>query len=308
MARMLAAFLGVLCLLNVFVEAVGGFNANIWWIDLRPLPAVAAFTLQLIAAGALLAVAIGRRPFVVRGIIALLLLIAVVNAIGFYVLLARGDIHGWPVPFSLLVAMALGVILYATFRPTGRFVTWQSVATAGVCVVAFPLAQMFLFGKTDYARQADAIVVLGARAYADGRPSDALADRVRTAARLYTDGYAPRLIMSGGPGDGELTEPEVMRNYAMELGVPADAIHLDPQGLNTAATVSNTLPMLRELGCRRVLVVSHFYHLPRIKLSYQQAGVEVYTVPAREQYTLRSLPYNIAREVPALWLYYVRGL
>jgi uncharacterized SAM-binding protein YcdF (DUF218 family) len=305
---MLAAFLGLLCLLNVFVEAVGGFNANIWWIDLRPLPSIAAFAMQLLAAGALLAVAIGRRPFVVRGIIALLQLIAVINVIGFYVLLAQGRMHGWPVPFSLLVAIALGVILHSTFYPPTRFIAWRSLLTTGVCVIAFPLAQMFLFGKTDYTRHADAIVVLGARAYADGRPSDALADRVRTAAQLYNAGYAPRLIMSGGPGDGVLNEPEVMRDYAVKLGVPADAIHLDPQGLNTAATVTNTLPILRELDCRRVLVVSHFYHLPRIKLSYQQAGVEVYTVPARERYTLTRMPFLIAREVPALWLYYIRGL
>ena len=306
MARMLAAFLGVLCLLNVAVEAVGGFNANIWWIDLRPLPSAAAVVLQLVAAVALLAVAIGWRRFVVTGVVALLLLIAVVNSVAFYVLLARGQFHGWPLPFSLLVAAALGVILHSLRTPAKPFLRRSAIFTAVVCAFAFPLAQMFLFGKTDYARPADAIVVLGARAYADGTPSDALADRVRTACDLYKDGYAPRLIFSGGPADGTLNETDVMRTYAMQLGVPSEAITLDPHGLNTAATVRNTLPMLQD--ARSVLVVSHFYHLPRIKLSYQQAGREVYTVPARERYTLTRMPFLILREVAALWVYYLRGL
>ena len=56
------------------------------------------------------------------------------------------------------------------------------------------------------------------------------------------------------------------------------------------------------------LVVSHFYHLPRIKLAYQRDGWDVYTVPAKESYLLRQMPYNMAREVAALWVYYLRPL
>jgi vancomycin permeability regulator SanA len=303
---MLAAFLGTLCLLNLLVETIGGFNANIWWIDLRPLPATAATVLQLLAAAALLAIAAGWRRLTVQAILALLFLIAFANGCGFYVLLAKGRIHGWPLSFSLLVAVALGVILYSTTKPKKPFLTRYALLTAVFCVVAFPLAQMFSFGKTDYTRPADAIVVLGAHAYADGTPSHALADRVRTACDLYHQGYARHLIFSGGPGDGTLTEPEVMRNFAVAHGVPADAITLDPLGLNTAATVRNTLPILSD--ARGVLVVSHFYHLPRIKLSYQQAGRDVFTVPARQGKPLTQMPFNIAREVAALWVYYLRGL
>ena len=54
-----------------------------------------------------------------------------------------------------------------------------------------------------------------------------------------------------------------------------------------------------------MLAVSHFYHLPRIKLEYQRYGVDVLTVPAHEQRRLRRLPFFIAREVVAIWAYYV---
>jgi uncharacterized SAM-binding protein YcdF (DUF218 family) len=57
---------------------------------------------------------------------------------------------------------------------------------------------------------------------------------------------------------------------------------------------------------KKVLVVSHFYHLPGVKLAYQRAGWEVYTVPAKESCFFRQMPFFVAREVAALWVYYLR--
>ncbi|HWW02814.1 MAG TPA: YdcF family protein [Candidatus Acidoferrum sp.] len=149
-------------------------------------------------------------------------------------------------------------------------------------------------------------IVFGARVYADGHPSVALADRVRTACELYRQGLTRKLIFSGGPGDGAIHETESMRRMAIGLGVRPEDILTDREGLSTQATVRNTKRLLRETGSSRVLVVSHFFHLPRIKLAFQRAGIEVYTVPARESYVLRQLPFNMAREVAALWVYYVK--
>jgi uncharacterized SAM-binding protein YcdF (DUF218 family) len=64
--------------------------------------------------------------------------------------------------------------------------------------------------------------------------------------------------------------------------------------------------LFRAWQARRVLAVSHFYHLPRIKLSYQRAGFEVCTVPARQKNVLSQLPYSMVREVAAFWAYYVK--
>jgi vancomycin permeability regulator SanA len=150
--------------------------------------------------------------------------------------------------------------------------------------------------------------VLGARVYSDGRLSDALADRVATACALYRQGYAGKLVMSGGPGDGFFDEPTAMKNAAVRLGVREEDILLDPAGLNTAATVKNTERMFAELHISSVLVVSHFYHLPRVKMAYARVGREVYTVPAKESYLLRQMPYNMVREVAALWVYYLKPL
>jgi len=69
--------------------------------------------------------------------------------------------------------------------------------------------------------------------------------------------------------------------------------------------VAQICALFPSLGVRRVLVVSHFYHLPRLKLTYQRLGQEVWTVPAHESFVLRQMPVLIAREVLALWVYYL---
>src|SRR5262249_10495295 len=134
--------------------------------------------------------------------------------------------------------------------------------------------------------------------------SQALADRVRTAVELYNQGLVTHLLFSGGPGDGAVSEPQAMRQVAMAAGVPADAILLDEAGLNTDATVRHTCAEFDRMSASRVLVVSHAYHLPRVKLAYQRAGWDVRTVPARQSRRLRSEPTFVAREVVAIWAYY----
>lgn len=308
-ARGLALFLGAFTLLNLV-----GADANLWWIDVAPLPAFAVPLFLASLALAMLAFAfvpaMGRvRRAITTTLTAVALLAAIANAVRFYVLLHRGEFAtALPLPLSLLVAAALALLLGAQTRasadaPSAADRALITVAFAGAALL-FPLAQIALFGATDYRRHADVIVVFGARAYADGTASIALRDRVRTGCELYRAGLAPMLFFSGGPGEGRVDEPESMRRLARKLGVPDAAIIRDPHGENTEATVRDTLA----LRPRRVLAVSHFYHLPRIKMTFQRYGFEeVYTVPS-ENAAPETMPYNLVREEAAFWAYYFRRL
>jgi len=319
MARGFALFLGGFALMNVIGGwMVAGFDANIWWIDLRWVPAALRIPFLLVSALCLLG--FGLRPpssrwrNVLTGTCAGLLgIAALVNVGQFYVLLARRHVHdGLPIPLSLIGAAALAFVLAACIKRQADQARHRGlVPSLAICAgfaFVFPLAQMLFFGKTDYRRPADVAVVLGARVYADGRASDALADRVRTACQLYRAGLARKLLFSGGPGDGAFHETEGMKRVALSLGVKAEDILVDDAGRSTQATVRNTEAICSRLHFSRILVVSHFYHLPRIKLAYQRDGWEVFTVPAKESYLLRQMPYNMAREVAALWIYYLRPL
>jgi vancomycin permeability regulator SanA len=128
-----------------------------------------------------------------------------------------------------------------------------------------------------------------------------------TAIDLYHQGLAPVIIASGGVEPDGQDETAVMRQMAIDAGVPSSAILLDANGVNTDATVTDTTKIMADRGLNSAMVVSHFYHLPRIKLAYQGAGVNVLTVPSRST-AIPQLPYLVAREIPAFWVYYGRAV
>lgn len=317
-ARGVALFLGGFSFLNFLGGVItDGFDANIWWIDLHTIAPVP--TPLLLVPAALALIAYGARPAMSRWrkritvtLVWIATAITLWNSITFYSLLADGTLPtAFPIPLSLVMTLVLAFVIAQINRVENRVAPthWLALwATIVAFLVGFPLMQMFCFGMTDYRRPVDVIVVPGARAYADGTPSLPLADRVRTACDLFRQGFSPRLIFSGGPGDGAIHETESMRQMALGLGVPDSAILLDPDGLSTGETVIHTLPIIESIGAKRVMVVSHFYHLPRIKMSYQRQGINVFTVPAKESRMMTGMPIYLAREVVGLWGYYLVAL
>jgi len=321
MARGLALFLGGFGLLNVLGGRLHpGFDINIWWLDVRWLPNWP--TQGMLAAASALMVAFALWPrlsrwrsVLTRLAAAWLAFVAAWNTVTFVRMRAAGGFSGGlPAPLSLVLLVLLVFLVLVVGKGRRLVRSWSLGQIAMVLIVllvlasGFPLAQMAFFGRTDYARPVDAIVVFGCGVYPNGRMSLALSDRVETACDLYRRGLAEWLVVSGGPGMGDVHETEAMRAAAIEWGVPAERILVDPDGLNTDATVANTAAMFEQHNIRRVLAVSHWYHLPRIKMTYQRAGRSVYTTPAAETRTLTALPYFLMREVAAVWVYYLRPL
>lgn len=306
--RGFAIFLGMFAVVNVLRSP----ESNLWWIDLRPLPPGPA-SIALGVAGAMLA-AWGLRPAPGRprriatvAAAAGLALVAAWNGAGVLALRADGSVEAGLVPLSFVLSALLGVVAFEAWRrrcaaPVPR---WAVAASALACAFVFPLAQQATFGRSDYRRDAGAIVVFGARAYADGRASVALADRVNTACDVWREaaarGPAPVLFLSGGPGDGEIHETATMRRLALEAGVADASIVTDEAGVRTLATVENAAQWARANGVTRVLAVSHAYHLPRVRLEFDRAGVEAFTVPAHESRILLKMPWFAAREVAGWW-------
>ena len=70
-------------------------------------------------------------------------------------------------------------------------------------------------------------IVFGAGLRRDGGPTAILRDRVDTAAQLYFNGKVEKLLMSGDNRFEDYNEPAAMRQHALSLGVPDEAIVLD---------------------------------------------------------------------------------
>jgi uncharacterized SAM-binding protein YcdF (DUF218 family) len=124
------------------------------------------------------------------------------------------------------------------------------------------------------AGKADAIVVLGCRVRRDGGASAALQSRLDCGVRLFRDGAAPLLVLSGG-GAGPVPEAKIMRPAALALGVPEAALLIEARSRNTFENARETARLLKLHGLSSVLLVSHRAHLPRAILMFRLAGLEV---------------------------------
>lgn len=119
---------------------------------------------------------------------------------------------------------------------------------------------------------ADAVVVLGAGVRPDGTPSDALRHRVDHAVRLWKEGFAPLLAMTGGADAGEPSAAEVAKGLAVSLGVDPTAIVTEATSTSTWENVQQIAPLLKERGVQRVLVVSDPFHVWRGKKNMEAQG------------------------------------
>lgn len=305
-----ALFAGVFLAVGLFAGLrAPALDTTHWLLDLRGLPGAARVGLLALAAivGAWWGVRPprGRARAPTAGAFAVLAGVAMVDAVQVLAAAGEGGFDLALPPLSLGVALVFGLAAWRA-RHDAPAPLPAVAAAAGLWALGFAAALMACFGSTDYRREADAVVVLGARAYADGRPSTALADRVRTAAGLVQAGYAPILVVSGGPGDGAVHETDAMRRVAVSRGVPADRILVDRDGVDTRATARNVAALLRARGARTALVVSHAYHLPRVKSTFDREGFRTFTVPAEESRVLAAMPWFVAREAAAWWVYWWR--
>jgi uncharacterized SAM-binding protein YcdF (DUF218 family) len=149
----------------------------------------------------------------------------------------------------------------------------------GLAYYCFSFYQVWRSARSDEARPVDAIVVLGAAQY-DGRPSPVLAARLDHALELWQEGYADRIVVTGGrrPGD-RFTEATASADYLIARGVPDSAILREVQGTSTWQSLAATARILRNRGLESVLVVSDPYHSLRARETARELGLDAHASP-----------------------------
>ncbi|MBQ7334944.1 MAG: YdcF family protein [Clostridia bacterium] len=128
----------------------------------------------------------------------------------------------------------------------------------------------------DAVSDADCILVLGCRVYADGRMSSMLADRVETGLSLYRLGVSDTLLMSGDRHEG-YDEVGAMRDAAISAGVVQEAVLIDPEGYSTYESMVN---LAKAYPQGRVVIVTQEYHLFRALYIAERLGLDAYGVSA----------------------------
>jgi len=179
-------------------------------------------------------------------------------------------------------------------RPTSlrrRRSPWGELWRWGVTLVGFFVAALLVAGlvlvvaiyrqaRTDQARPAEAIVVLGTAQY-NGWPGPVFRARLDRATELWRAGYAPLLVVTGGkmPGDG-YTEAEAAWAYLTDAGVPAEAIVTENAASDTWESMQGISALLQPRGIDEVIIVSDGFHLFRSRMMARDVGLQAWGSPA----------------------------
>ncbi len=179
---------------------------------------------------------------------------------------------------------------------------------AALSVFVLATVVLVLAGLNDKNGQAELIVVPGNTIAPDGTPSPRLQARLDVAVKLFKQGNAPRIFVSGGTGKEGFDEAASMAAYLRRQGVPAAAIVEDSQGWTTGATAFNAAAYLRAQGKGKhtAIAATQYFHVPRFQLALERQGVTVSGHAHAPYVELRDL-YSIPRETLAYLLYYLRG-
>jgi len=178
--------------------------------------------------------------------------------------------HRWQ---NRLIAAAVGIILV-----TGN--TW----------VAYSLTRSleWQYLPPEVVPEVGAIVVLGGGTEAPQYPRPAVelngaGDRLLYAARLYHQGRADHILLSGGNitwlNASATTTADDMASVIVQLGVPQGALWLQEDSRNTYEDAYYSACILKEKGVAHILLVTSAAHMPRSVALFEHQGLQVTPAP-----------------------------
>lgn len=180
---------------------------------------------------------------------------------------------------------------------------------AGLAVLWFTvhLTVIAWIGTTDDLQPSDVAVVLGNKVEDDGSPGTTLQARLDRTLEVYQAGLFEHIIVSGATNPMGYDEPAAMRRYLVARGVPAEVIIEDGAGTNTFCTARNTRRIMREHEWKTAMVISHYSHVPRIRLAFWRMGItDVRSAHAWFYWEWRE-PHTVLREFAAFYYYLARS-
>lgn len=177
-----------------------------------------------------------------------------------------------------------------------RYIVLVVFLVLGVALVA--LREMWLPGLARWLaagdkalEPADVIIVL----------SGEQGERVETGVKLYKRGFAPRLLMTGGPVEWNVPAADIMVWQAESLGVLPENIILERRASSTYENAVYSLDILKEKGWRSAIVVTSPYHLRRTRFIFEK-------VFARTNIRLSFYGAENPWLVPEKWWHQDRGI
>jgi glycosyltransferase involved in cell wall biosynthesis/uncharacterized SAM-binding protein YcdF (DUF218 family) len=112
-------------------------------------------------------------------------------------------------------------------------------------------------------------------------------ERVATAVQLWRAGYAPWLLLSGGPGEFSGSARQ-LRRYATDLGVGTESIIIDDTALSTVGNARGSAAAMQARGLHSAILVTSPYHMRRSAVIFRRyfgpVGMSVRAYPAQDSF------------------------
>ena len=143
-----------------------------------------------------------------------------------------------------------------------------SILSGIVLVLASSSGRVYVAGDDVPAH--DVIMVLGAQAD-PGSPSGFLGARLDVAIDLFNSGKGKVILVTGDNREQSNFETQVMQDYLVKRGIPANKIVQDVAGYDTYDSCSRARDVF---GVREVTVVSQLYHVERTVATCRALGVD----------------------------------
>lgn len=180
----------------------------------------------------------------------------------------------------------------------GKFL--RGVAAAAffsIIVVGLLYSYIEWFGHRVRPEHADVIILLGAAVWPNG-PSPALLERISLAESLYLQGYAPKIITTGGIGSlNSIPEGAAARQVLISRGIPAGAILDEVNSHSTRENLVEARKIMQRYGWQRAIIVTHDYHLLRALSEARSLKIDASGAGVHETAMFR--PPLVLREVAA---------
>ena len=154
------------------------------------------------------------------------------------------------------------------------FILLLVIGLYGVTSVA-----IWKYSHKDERQNADVIIVLG-----DGRSSDGVSpvfrERLNQSITLYKEGYADKILVTGGLGEGSyLSDAYVAGMYLLDQGIPQEDILLEEESEQTITNLVNAKKLMDENGFSSAIIVSDPLHMMRSMLIAKDEGITAYSSP-----------------------------
>lgn len=174
--------------------------------------------------------------------------------------------------------------------------------------VAARLREVLRSARWDERTPSDVILVLGRHLQRD-RISEVFRARLDHAVALFSEGCAPRILVTGGlTGSARRSEAEAGREYLLSRGVPPAVLLVEDRSRHTLENLFNARETLRRHGWSTLLLVSDALHLARASALARGLALSVRCSPAPEAPPRRGSPawwLRAAREAALLHWYHV---